>query len=103
MKPVQQSIVFTTSKMKRSASWPPKTSKNHFFFKVKNNLEQKNGAATALSQRDIEIIKTITGTVFHDVPNDGMSADFDHGFGADFSHITESCAQSACQYDNLHD
>ena len=51
---------------------------------------------------DHEVVDAVGGVHFHDVPQDRLAADFDHGLGARAGFFAESSAQATGEDDCLH-
>ena len=49
-----------------------------------------------------EVGDAVVGKVFHDVPEHGAPADFDHGFGAEFGFFAHAGAKTAGEDDGFH-
>src|SRR5207237_3151173 len=56
----------------------------------------------AVTKAQHEVSKSAVRVNFHNVPEDGASADFDHGFGAKLSFLTQPGAEPAAQNNDLH-
>jgi len=55
-----------------------------------------------IAAADNELIDPIVRIDFHDMPQDGLPADLDHGLGLDFSFFGQACTESSSQYYGFH-
>lgn len=55
-----------------------------------------------IAQGQNEVVVAIIGVKLHDVPNDRLVADIDHGLGFKLRFLFESCADAAAEYNNFH-
>jgi hypothetical protein len=56
----------------------------------------------AIAQAQHELAKAVMSVDLHDVPQDGPTADLDHGLGSKFSFLAQSRPHAAAQDDRLH-
>ena len=55
-----------------------------------------------LAAADNEIMKSKVGIILHDMPQNGLIADLDHGFRLKVTLLADAGAQAARQNNNLH-
>jgi len=51
---------------------------------------------------DDEVVEAMVAVQFHDVPEDRLAADLDHGFGAEVAFFGDTGAQAAGEDDGFH-
>jgi hypothetical protein len=50
-----------------------------------------------VAEAEDETLHAECGIAFHDMPDDGLFADGDHGFGQQFGHFTQACSHAAAK------
>ena len=55
-----------------------------------------------VSRADHEVIEPIVGILFHDVPQDRLFSDFNHGFRTQMTLFRNARPESTCQQDYFH-
>jgi hypothetical protein len=57
---------------------------------------------TLISAADNEIIQSVCGIYFHDMPEDRLAADFDHGLGPIIGFFGEPSPHTTCEDNCFH-
>jgi hypothetical protein len=57
---------------------------------------------TLIAEAKDELVESIMGVMFHDVPEDGFRPDFDHGFWPKFSFLAQASSHASTENDNFH-
>ena len=56
-----------------------------------------------VAQADHEVVDSVMGIDLHDVPQNGLAADFDHRFRAQVRFFTDAGAKAPGEDDSFHD
>ena len=55
-----------------------------------------------VAEAEDEVLVPVVGIGFHDVPEDGLTPDGDHGFGAELGFFAEARSFAAAEDDYFH-